>query len=69
MDEKDRDRILGPHKKVKQWIEDTNQATRPHFDEVHAILFKVKAKQQKQRLLEANNKIESGTKTVLPSKM
>lgn len=68
MDEKDRDRILGPHKKVKQWIEDTNQATRPHFDEVHAILFKLKAKLQK-RLLEANNKIESGTKTVLPSKM
>ncbi|XP_058222589.1 glutathione S-transferase T1-like [Rhododendron vialii] len=69
VDEKDRDRILGPHKKVKQWIEDTNQATRPHFDEVHVILFKLKAKLQKHRLLEANNKIESGTKTVLPSKM
>ncbi|KAI8546342.1 hypothetical protein RHMOL_Rhmol07G0109400 [Rhododendron molle] len=71
VDEKDRDRILGPHKKVKQWIEDTNQATRPHFDEVHAVLFKLKAKLQlqKQQMLEANNKIEYGTKTVLPSKM
>jgi glutathione S-transferase len=69
VDEKDRDRILGPHKKVEQWIEDTKQATMPYFDEVHTVLFKLKAKLQEQRLSEANNKIESSKNTTLPSKM
>ncbi|XP_061373767.1 glutathione S-transferase T2-like [Gastrolobium bilobum] len=44
LDKKDRDRILGPHKKVQQWIESTRNATRPHFDEVHNVLYKLKMK-------------------------
>nr|ALY05891.1 GST2 [Litchi chinensis] len=53
--EKDRIRILGPHKKVQQWIEDTKIATRPHFDEVHNILFKVKEKLQQQQSVGASS--------------
>ncbi|KAK4400840.1 Glutathione S-transferase T1 [Sesamum angolense] len=37
-DEKDRDRILGKHKKVLKWIEDTKNATTPYFDEFHSLL-------------------------------
>lgn len=47
--DKDRDRILAPHKRVQQWIEATKNAARPHFDEVHTILFRAKAKLQEQR--------------------
>ncbi|XAR70307.1 Glutathione transferase [Bertholletia excelsa] len=50
LDEKDRNRILGPYKKVLQWIEVTKQATNPHFEEIHGTLFSVKAKLQEQRL-------------------
>ncbi|KAL7183005.1 hypothetical protein ACSBR1_041653 [Camellia fascicularis] len=69
LEEKDRDRILNPYKKVQQWIEDTKRATRPHFEEMHGILFKVKAKLQKQQLLGANNATNSSIKTSLQSKM
>ncbi|KAG6781055.1 hypothetical protein POTOM_013936 [Populus tomentosa] len=48
-DETDRNRILGPHKKIQQWIEDTKNATKPHFDEVHQTLFAAKVKLQLQR--------------------
>ncbi|XP_062147036.1 glutathione S-transferase T1 isoform X1 [Alnus glutinosa] len=69
LDEKDRSRILGPHKKVQQWIEDTRNATRPHFDEVHNVLYKAKTKFQVQRSVAANSERESSIKKVLPSKM
>lgn len=49
VDEKDRDRILSPHKKVLQWIDDTRNATKPHFDEVHAILKLVKERLQQRK--------------------
>ncbi|KAK6935377.1 Glutathione S-transferase, N-terminal [Dillenia turbinata] len=49
LDEKEKIRILGPYKKVQQWIESTKNATMPYFEEVHAILFKVKENLQKQR--------------------
>jgi glutathione S-transferase len=48
-DETDRNRILGPHKKIQQWIEDTKNATKPHFDEVHQALVAAKVKLQMQR--------------------
>ncbi|KAK6947769.1 Glutathione S-transferase, N-terminal [Dillenia turbinata] len=48
LDEKEKIRILGPYKKVQQWIENTKNATMPYFEEVHAILFKVKEKLQNQ---------------------
>lgn len=49
LDEKDRDRVLGPHKKVQQWIESTRNATKPHFDEIHNILHKLKTKLSEQQ--------------------
>ncbi|XVF51502.1 hypothetical protein PTKIN_Ptkin04bG0190100 [Pterospermum kingtungense] len=65
LDEKDRNRLLGPHKKVQQWIENTRNATQPHFDEVHNILMRVKERLQNQRLKGAN--IEGGSSTKKPS--
>uniref|UniRef100_A0A2K2BVJ6 GST C-terminal domain-containing protein n=1 Tax=Populus trichocarpa TaxID=3694 RepID=A0A2K2BVJ6_POPTR len=49
VDETESNHILGPFKKVQQWIEDTKNATRPHFDEVHQTLFGAKAKLQMQQ--------------------
>ncbi|KAE8055317.1 hypothetical protein FH972_012164 [Carpinus fangiana] len=69
LDEKDHSRILGPHKKVQQWIEDTRNATRPHFDEAHDMLYKAKAKFQLLRSVAANGERESSIKKVLLSKM
>ncbi|XP_021277853.1 glutathione S-transferase T1-like [Herrania umbratica] len=70
LEEKDRTRLLGPHKKVQQWIENTRNATRPHFDEVHKVIFKVKEKLQVQRLKGASNDgTESSMKKPLLSKM
>ena len=64
LEDEDRVRILGPHKKVQQWIEDTKNATSPHFDQVHKILFKAKARFQEQQW-----KSKSSSKTNIPSKM
>ncbi|GMN32164.1 hypothetical protein TIFTF001_003545 [Ficus carica] len=64
LDDKDRVRMLAPHKKVQQWIENTKTATSPYFDEVHNVLFKVKARFQEQRV-----KSGSSSGTNLPSKM
>ncbi|KAK9716559.1 hypothetical protein RND81_06G241800 [Saponaria officinalis] len=49
LEEDDYNRILTPYKKVEEWVEATKIATQPHFEDVHAILFKAKAKFQKQR--------------------
>ncbi|KAG8374927.1 hypothetical protein BUALT_Bualt10G0046500 [Buddleja alternifolia] len=67
-DEKDRDRILNPHKRVLKWIDDTKNATRPHFDEVHSTLYKVK---EKLKQLRSDGIIETGSikKTAPVSKM
>ncbi|KAJ4823224.1 hypothetical protein Tsubulata_004488 [Turnera subulata] len=69
LDEQDRNRILGPYKKVQQWIEDTRKATQPHFDEVHKALFRTKERLQKQRTAGANSETESNVKPILSSKM
>ncbi|KAI8569508.1 hypothetical protein RHMOL_Rhmol02G0284300 [Rhododendron molle] len=50
LDEKDIDRILGSRKKIQQWVEDTKNATKPHFEEIHGLLFETKAELQKLRL-------------------
>ncbi|KAL5537894.1 hypothetical protein UlMin_042334 [Ulmus minor] len=49
VDDKERERILGPHKKILEWIENTKNATKPHFDEVSGKLYQAKAIFQKQR--------------------
>lgn len=69
LDEKDRDRILGPHKKVRLWIESTRNATRPHFDEVHNVLYKVKKIISMKQSNQADGAMESRTKAPLTSKM
>ncbi|KAE9607739.1 hypothetical protein Lal_00013450 [Lupinus albus] len=69
LDEKDRDRILGPHKKVQQWIESTRNATKPHFDEVHNVLYKMKLKLSLQRSNQVEGVKESRIKTPLTSKI
>ncbi|GAB4834396.1 Glutathione S-transferase theta-1 [Ancistrocladus abbreviatus] len=66
LDDEDRSRILGPYKKVQQWIEDTKNATKPHFCDVHAILFNAKARFQKKS---TNSGTESNAKTSLYSKI
>ncbi|GMH22707.1 hypothetical protein Nepgr_024550 [Nepenthes gracilis] len=50
LDENERSRILGPFKKVHRWIEDVKNATQPHFDDVHAVLFKTIATAKKQQV-------------------
>ncbi|KAK7251298.1 hypothetical protein RIF29_34358 [Crotalaria pallida] len=69
LDENDRDRILGPHKKVQQWIESTRNATKPHFDEVHNVLYKMKMKLSTQLSNQADGAKESRIKTPLSSKL
>ncbi|XP_065858255.1 glutathione S-transferase T1-like [Euphorbia lathyris] len=69
VDEEDRNRILGPHKKVQQWIEDTRNATIPHFDEVHKLLFKAKARLKKQLPKESETETQSSFKPTIHSKM
>ncbi|XP_043809841.1 glutathione S-transferase T1 isoform X2 [Manihot esculenta] len=69
LDENDHNRILAPYEKVQQWIKDTRYATRPHFDEVHKILFKAKARLQKQRSTGENSETQLSLTTTLPSKM
>ncbi|XP_074317466.1 glutathione S-transferase T1-like [Silene latifolia] len=39
--DEDRNRLIGPYKKVQEWIENVKNATNPHFDEVHQQLFEV----------------------------
>ncbi|URE04744.1 Glutathione S-transferase [Musa troglodytarum] len=44
VDKKDRERILGPHPKILEWIDNVKSATSPHFVEVHEHLQEVKAR-------------------------
>ncbi|KAK3034561.1 hypothetical protein RJ639_033807 [Escallonia herrerae] len=69
LDEEDRNRILSPHKKVLQLIEETRNATRPHFDELHAILYKVKARLRELRVAGTMNRGNPGSRTELQSKI
>ncbi|KAI0493734.1 hypothetical protein KFK09_023858 [Dendrobium nobile] len=49
--DKDRERILQPHPKILQWVENVKKATNPYFEDVHTALYKakemLKAKQSK----------------------
>ncbi|XP_065858257.1 glutathione S-transferase T1-like [Euphorbia lathyris] len=50
LEEDDRKRILGPFKKVQQWVENTKNAASPHFNEVHETIFRqVRAMAKKQQ--------------------
>ncbi|RAL44381.1 hypothetical protein DM860_011658 [Cuscuta australis] len=49
LDDKEKERIMSPYKKVLKWVDDTKKATEPHFDEAHTALFIVKEKFKQQR--------------------
>jgi len=66
LDEKDRVRILSPYSKVQEWIENTKIATKTHFDDVHAVLYRAKARLQKQR---ENAQSQPSSKAALRSKI
>ncbi|KAJ3678679.1 hypothetical protein LUZ60_002482 [Juncus effusus] len=55
LEENDKERILQPYPKVRDWIENVKRATHPYFLEVHGHLYKMKAFLQEQR----NNKVTS----------
>ncbi|XP_058732000.1 glutathione S-transferase T1 [Vicia villosa] len=69
LDQKEHDRIIGPYKKVQQWIESTKNATKPHFDEVHNVLYKLKARLSVRQSSKADGQIKSGNKAPIISKM
>ncbi|KAL0297662.1 UNVERIFIED_CONTAM: Glutathione S-transferase T1 [Sesamum radiatum] len=54
-DEKDRDHILGEHKRILKWIGDTKNATAPYFDEIHSILPSIKENLKELKAEQANN--------------
>ncbi|XP_042481617.1 glutathione S-transferase T1-like [Macadamia integrifolia] len=68
LDEKYINRLLGPRKKILQWIEDTRNATAPHFDELNTILFKAKSKFRGQSSGQKYG-TKSSIKAMLSSKM
>ncbi|EPS65585.1 hypothetical protein M569_09192 [Genlisea aurea] len=57
VNEKDRERILSPYKRVQKWIEATRNATSLHFDEVHSVLFKAKQNFNKLQAAHLHSKI------------
>ncbi|KAJ4823223.1 hypothetical protein Tsubulata_004485 [Turnera subulata] len=65
----DRNRILSPYKKVQQWMEDTREATQPHFDEVHRYLSEIKKRLQKKRTLDGKSETESNLNPKVASKI
>ncbi|XP_039141239.1 glutathione S-transferase T1-like [Dioscorea cayenensis subsp. rotundata] len=69
LDKKDRERILNPHKKILQWIENVKVATNPHFEEVHAVLYKVRAKLHSNPSSISGESIKSGPKVKLSPKL
>ncbi|KAK1313441.1 Glutathione S-transferase T1 [Acorus calamus] len=69
LDEKDRDRVLGPHKRILQWIEDLKTATSPHFEDIHVLLYTAKARLRDMKASAPDYKSQSGVKSMLPSKL
>ncbi|XP_026661695.2 glutathione S-transferase T1 isoform X2 [Phoenix dactylifera] len=67
--EKDRLRILGPHEKILQWIDNVKCATNPHFDEVHAFLFQIKPRLHCQLASISRHNMEQSMKAKLSSKL
>ncbi|KAL3331324.1 hypothetical protein AABB24_034913 [Solanum stoloniferum] len=69
LDERDRERILGPFKRVQKWLDDTKNVMAPHFEEVNSILYKFKENLQKQRDQVGSSITQSSRKHYLHSKM
>ncbi|KAF0896886.1 hypothetical protein E2562_029574 [Oryza meyeriana var. granulata] len=60
--ESERDRILGPHEKIRSWIQNVKKATSPHFDEAHDLLFKVKAHREAKLGSELSKDLKTASK-------
>ncbi|KAJ0967183.1 hypothetical protein J5N97_024100 [Dioscorea zingiberensis] len=69
LDEKDFERIVGQHEKILQWIQNVKAATKPHFEEVHAVLYRVKAKLKGNSSSSSAEAMKSGVKVKLPPKL
>lgn len=67
--EEDRQRILGPHKKILQWIDNVKGATSPHFEEVHEFLYKAKPLLHSRLASITNHNMEQSMKAKLSSKL
>nr|XP_010909100.1 glutathione S-transferase T1 [Elaeis guineensis] len=67
--EKDRQRILGPHVKILQWIDDVKCATNPHFEEVHEVLYKLKPRLHSRLASVSNLNIGQSMKAKLSTKL
>ncbi|CAN6476090.1 unnamed protein product [Victoria cruziana] len=65
----ERDRILGPFSKVKKWIENVKHSTYPHFEEVHALLYRAAEKYQGKEAVKRMNELESQRKEYLKPKL
>lgn len=53
LDRRDVDMLLGPHEKVRKWLEKVKEVTKPHFEEVHDKIYTA-AKRFQSKRLEAN---------------
>lgn len=53
LDRRDVDMLLGPHEKVRKWLEKVKEVTKPHFEEVHDKLYTA-SKRFRSKKLEAN---------------
>lgn len=53
LDRRDVDMLLGPHEKVRKWLEKVKEVTKPHFEEVHDKIYTA-AKRFQGKRLEAN---------------
>lgn len=58
----ERDRILGPHEKIRSWVQNVKKATSPHFDEVHELIFKMKERMAAKRQSEPSKDLKTSSK-------
>ncbi|XP_049936660.1 glutathione S-transferase T1 isoform X2 [Nymphaea colorata] len=65
----ERDRILGSFTKVQKWIENVKHSTYPHFEEVHALLYRAAEKFQGKEAVEPLHGLESKRKEYLKPKL
>ncbi|OQU90576.1 hypothetical protein SORBI_3001G000700 [Sorghum bicolor] len=64
-----RDRFMGAHEKILIWMDNVKKATSPHFEEVHELLFHVKARMLQSKAAASNQAFEPSTKLKIASKL
>jgi len=58
LDRSDVDMLLGPHEKVRKWLEKVKEVTRPYFEEVHGKLY-IASKRFHSKRLEDNPNVNA----------